>query len=138
MRNIPLTDADGKSIHLYDLKDKKAIVLVFLSFECPVSTSYSQPLADIAADLAKHDVAFFGLTTNQEETPAEVVKHAKEFKLPFPVLLDKSSSRLMRGRGVHAGGVRARRQFYPALPGQDRRLLLRPPQEEPASHRSTI
>ena len=34
--NLPFTDADGKTTHLYDLKDKKAIVLVFLSFECPV------------------------------------------------------------------------------------------------------
>jgi peroxiredoxin len=88
--NIPFTDADGKTTHLYELKDKKAIVLVFLSFECPVSTSYSQPLAEIADDLAKREVAFFALTANQEETPAEVVKHAKEFKLPFPVLLDKN------------------------------------------------
>src|SRR4051812_33856269 len=45
--NIPFTDADGKTTHLYDLKDKKAIVIVFLSFECPVSNSYAQPLAEI-------------------------------------------------------------------------------------------
>jgi len=87
--NIPFTDSDGKSTHLYDLKDKKAIVLVFLSFDCPVSTSYMQPLADMAKEWGKHGIAFVGLTTNQDETPADVAQHAKEFKLPFPVVLDK-------------------------------------------------
>ena len=37
--NLQFTDADGKALSLYDLKDKKAIVLVFLSFDCPVSQS---------------------------------------------------------------------------------------------------
>ncbi len=87
--NIPFTDADGKTTHLYDLKDKKAIVLVFLSFDCPISNSYTQPLTDIAAEYAQQDVAIVGLTTNKDETPAEVAKNAKEFKLSFPVVLDR-------------------------------------------------
>jgi peroxiredoxin len=86
--NIPLTDASGKTTYLYDIKDKKAIVLVFLSFECPVSKSYSPLLTETANDYSK-DVAFIGLSTNQDESPAEVARNAKEFDLPFPVLLDK-------------------------------------------------
>src|SRR5580704_1796229 len=45
--NVRLTDADGKSIALHDLKDKKAIVVVFLSFDCPVSTKYAPTLAEL-------------------------------------------------------------------------------------------
>src|SRR5206468_663847 len=56
--NFQLTDADGKTVSLYDLKAKKAIVLVFLSFDCPVSRSYGQPLADMAKEFAGQDVAF--------------------------------------------------------------------------------
>ena len=48
--NVTFKDANGKSFALYDFKDKKAIVVVFLSFECPVSTSYSQPLANMAKE----------------------------------------------------------------------------------------
>jgi peroxiredoxin len=87
--NLTFTDANGKTTQLYDLKDKKAIVLVFLSFECPVSKSYSQPLADMANELSKQDVQFIGLTVNQDESPAEIAKQALEFKLPFPVVLDR-------------------------------------------------
>src|SRR5437899_3246284 len=87
--NLQFTTADGKVTSLYDLKDKKAIVVVFLSFDCPVSKSYSQPLTDIAKEFDKLGVSFIGLTVNQEETPADVAKHAKEFNLPFPVVLDR-------------------------------------------------
>src|SRR3974390_1082953 len=61
--NLKATDNSGKVFSLYDLKDRKAIVIVFLSFDCPVSTSYSQPLADMAAEFGKH-VAFVGVTVN--------------------------------------------------------------------------
>src|SRR5262252_1290119 len=73
----PSTANLGKTISLYDLKDKKAIVIVFLSFECPVSASYSQPLANMATEYGKHGVAFLGVTTNDEESAAQVAKLAR-------------------------------------------------------------
>jgi peroxiredoxin len=87
--NLAFTDSAGKITSLHDLKDKKAIVIVFLSFECPVSRSYMQPLTDMATEMEKKGVAFIGLTVNQEETPAEVANLAKEFKASFPIYLDK-------------------------------------------------
>lgn len=87
--NFSLKDATGKSISLYDLKDKKAIVVVFLSFDCPVSNSYSQPLAQMHAEFGKHGVTFLGLTVNEDDTPAQVAKLAKDYSLPFTVALDK-------------------------------------------------
>lgn len=88
IENLTFKDAAGKMSSLYDLKNKKAIVIVFLSFDCPVSKSYSQPLSDMATEFGKQNVAFIGLTTNQDETPAEVAKYAKEHNLAFPVYLD--------------------------------------------------
>src|SRR5437870_311210 len=87
--NVTFTDAAGKTTTLYDLKDKKAIVLVFLSSDCPVSTSYSQSLAELATEHAKQGVAFLGLTVNQDETPAQVAKFARDYNLPFPLYLDR-------------------------------------------------
>jgi peroxiredoxin/mono/diheme cytochrome c family protein len=86
--NITFKNASGKTSTLYDLKNKKAIVIVFLSFECPVSNSYSQPLSNMATEFAKQGIAFIGLTTNQDDTPADVAKHAKEHDLKFPVFHD--------------------------------------------------
>jgi peroxiredoxin len=86
--NFGLADAQGKSWSLYNVKDQKAIVIVFLSFECPVSTSYAQPLADMAAEFGKAGVAFVGLTVNPDQSAAEVAREARNYKLPFPVFRD--------------------------------------------------
>jgi mono/diheme cytochrome c family protein len=85
--NIAFTDAAGKTTNLYDLKDRKAVVIVFLSFECPVSNSYAQPLADMAKTYGERGVAFLAVCPC-EESAAEVAKQAGEFKLPFPVYKD--------------------------------------------------
>jgi hypothetical protein len=52
VRNVTFHDAAGKTTALHDLTGKKAIVIVFLSFECPVSNNYTQPLADLAKQYA--------------------------------------------------------------------------------------
>ncbi len=85
--NLTLRDTTGKEHRLYDLKDQQAIVLVFLSFECPVSNSYAEPLADMVKEYGKHGVTFWGLTAG-DDTPEEVAKSVREFNLNFPVLLD--------------------------------------------------
>ena len=87
--NLAFKDVEGKIHRLHDQKDKKAIVLVFLSFECPVSTSYSQPLSDMANEFGSHGVVVWGLTTNEDDTRADVAKHAKDFSLSFPVFKDE-------------------------------------------------
>jgi thiol-disulfide isomerase/thioredoxin len=87
IERVYFKDASGKTIALDALKGKKATVVVFLSFECPVSSSYAQPLAELAR--AYPDVAFIGVTTNEEETAAQVAKHVQDFKLPFSVFKDE-------------------------------------------------
>src|SRR5262245_1699235 len=56
--NFTLVDSAGKSFSLHDLKGPRAVVLTFLSFDCPVSNSYSQPLADLHRSFATKGVAF--------------------------------------------------------------------------------
>ncbi|MGE3314062.1 MAG: redoxin domain-containing protein [Planctomycetaceae bacterium] len=85
---VKLKDADGKEVSLFDVKDRKAVVVLFLSFECPVSTSYSPVLADMAKRTTEQGVAFVGVCATEDESPASVAKHAAEFQLGFPVYHD--------------------------------------------------
>ncbi|MBI1830593.1 MAG: redoxin domain-containing protein, partial [Planctomycetes bacterium] len=96
MPNLTFKDEKGKIHRLYELENKKAIAIVFLSFECPVSKSYSQPLSEIAKEFEKFGVTIWGLTTNEDDTPADVAKAAKQFDLAFPVFKDE------RLRAAHA------------------------------------
>jgi peroxiredoxin/mono/diheme cytochrome c family protein len=85
--NVTFQAADGKTFALHDLKGKKAVVAVFLSFECPVSTSYSQTLATLADQYKGKGVAFLGITTEDEDA-AQLARQARAYKIPFPVLRD--------------------------------------------------
>ena len=90
----------GKTLALHDLKDQKAIVVVFLSFECPVSNSYCPILIDMVKEYGKYGVSFVGLTVNEDDSRAEVAKHAKDFGLTFPVFRD---DRLVAAEALSAG-----------------------------------
>jgi peroxiredoxin/mono/diheme cytochrome c family protein len=86
--NFTLTDANGKKVALHDLKDNKAIVVVFLSFDCPVSTAYSPILAELAKTYGPKGVAFLGINSSDEMDAAKLAKTAAEYKLPFALLKD--------------------------------------------------
>jgi peroxiredoxin len=85
--NFSLTNAAGKSVSLAGFKDKKAVVVVFLSFECPMSNSYAPTLAALHKKYHSQ-VAFLAINSSDDGTAAELAKQAREFKLPFPMLKD--------------------------------------------------
>jgi peroxiredoxin len=86
--DFTLRDAAGRPFALRDLKGKKAAVVVFLSFECPVSTGYAPALAELASAYRGRDVAFVGVSSG-EEPAARVERLATEYGLPFPVYRDE-------------------------------------------------
>lgn len=81
-----LTDVDGKPMPVDALKDNKAVVVVFLSFECPVSNSYAVTLSEMHKKYSEKGVAFVAVSTSADR--ADVKKQAGEFKLPFPIYVD--------------------------------------------------
>jgi peroxiredoxin/mono/diheme cytochrome c family protein len=86
--DVAFTDAAGKRFALADHQGKQAVVVVFLSFECPVSTSYAGPLAELARSYADRGVAFLAVSAGEDEDAAGAARHAGEYRLPFPVFAD--------------------------------------------------
>ncbi len=84
-----LPDVSGKAVALKALSSgKKAVVVLFLGTECPVNNAYSPRLAELHKDYAGKDVAFVAINANCHDTAVRIAAHAKEHKLPFPVLKD--------------------------------------------------
>jgi peroxiredoxin/mono/diheme cytochrome c family protein len=84
------TGLDGKTISISSIKEKKAIVVVFLSFDCPVSNDYSTSLAALHKDYSDKGVAFVAVVPS-EEAPATLKTLAADYKLPFPIYVDPRS-----------------------------------------------
>lgn len=87
--NLTFPDAAGKAWSLHANQTAKATVLVFLSFDCPVCTSYARPLADLAKAYQERGVTFIGLVAT-EDHDEQVRKLAADFNLGFPIFSDRN------------------------------------------------
>jgi len=99
VKDFALPDAAGKKHTAADWKGKRAVVLFFLGTDCPVSNFYCPEYARIVGAFAERGVAFYGVHADPDVTPQDAARHAAEYKLPFPVLLDPTHA-VTRQTGV--------------------------------------
>ncbi|MFH5805116.1 thioredoxin family protein [Alienimonas sp. DA493] len=90
--NLPT--ADGKTLSLKDLKDKKAVVVVFTCNHCPVAKAYEGRMKEFAAEYGKKDVALVALSVSQEpeDELSQMTARAKEQGFNFPYARDESQA----------------------------------------------
>jgi peroxiredoxin len=96
--NVALAGADGKATSLKDHAGKTATVVVFLSFDCPVSNSYATALAALHKKYSDKGVGFLALVPNEDAE--KVAKKAAEFKLPFPAFSDSKLAAVEAFRAI--------------------------------------
>jgi peroxiredoxin len=84
-----LTTVDGKTFSLAEAaKSHKAVVIMFIATKCPYSNAYNDRMRDLAAAYAKQGVLFAGINSNKTEPADEVIAHAKQHGLAFPIMKD--------------------------------------------------
>jgi peroxiredoxin len=86
--DFTLKDIDGHPVSLAGFKDKKAIVIVFVGTECPLANLYLPTLARMHRTFAAQGVQVLAINSNDQDSAADVAAHARERKLPFPMLKD--------------------------------------------------
>lgn len=87
VKNFKLEDASGKAWALHEQKSK-AIVVVFLSTECPMSRGYLPVLSKLANDYRDKGVSVIGIFPDPDTSAKQLELHRKEFSIAFPVLSD--------------------------------------------------
>ena len=86
--NFSLKDFRGQPHALADVSDKKLVVLAVLGTECPLAKLYGPRLAHLAAEFEPQGVAFFGLSSNQQDSVTELASYARVHGINFPLLKD--------------------------------------------------
>jgi peroxiredoxin len=99
-----LADAKGQRQTLADWRGRKAVVLIFLGTECPVSNGYAPTVVRLAKSYEEKGVAFYGVHPDPDVTAEAARKHASEYKLSgegirMPLLHDPRQA-LARQTGV--------------------------------------
>jgi peroxiredoxin len=84
-----LRDTEG-TVHRQDEWSRaQAIVIFFTTTDCPLSNSYIPEMNRIQKNYSARGVAFYAVQTDTTIAEAEVRRHAREFAVSFPVLLDQ-------------------------------------------------
>ncbi len=86
--DFTLKGIDGKEYSLSDFKNSKAIVIIFISTQCPVSNDYNSRMEKLYNDYKNRGVTFLGINSNKEESVDEIRAHASKNNLTFLILKD--------------------------------------------------
>lgn len=89
--NFKLKDYNGKEYQLKDFKNSKAIVIIFIATQCPVSNAYNSRMEKIYEEYKNKGIAFIGINSNKQESSEEIKEHAKKNNLNFIILKDEKN-----------------------------------------------
>lgn len=99
VEGLALRDTAGKEHTQAEWKGRSAVVLLFLGTQCPVSNGYAPEFERLAKHYAEKGVLVWGLHPDPDVTAEIARKHAAEYRLSFPILLDPEQ-RAARQAGV--------------------------------------
>jgi len=84
---LEFSDVNGRAHTPLVAGDKKAVVLIFISRDCPISNAFVPEMNRIAADYGSR-AAIYLVQADVELSADEARKHAELFQIKPPVLLD--------------------------------------------------
>jgi peroxiredoxin len=88
VREFQLRDTQGSLHTAADWSGAKAIVLFFVTNDCPVTNSYVPEMNRIQAAYAARGVRTFAVQADTSVPTSAVGEYAREYRYGFPLLLD--------------------------------------------------
>ncbi|MBW3624644.1 MAG: redoxin domain-containing protein [Armatimonadetes bacterium] len=89
-KGLSFRDVKGKPYTLADLSGSKATVFLFIGTECPIANGYTPRIRNMGRSFQRQGVRTFAVYSNRNETKAQVLRHAMERDLPFPIVKDET------------------------------------------------
>src|SRR5262249_25509089 len=75
--DFTLRDINGRRVSLSGLRDKNAIVIVFVGTECPIANLYIPTLIEMHQKYSAKRVQFLLINSNDQDAALEVARHAR-------------------------------------------------------------
>src|ERR1039458_5994551 len=83
-----LRDTEGVEHHPNEWAQARAVVLFFVTTDCPLSNGYAPEMNRIEQAYASRGVLFYAVQGDTTIPDEEVRRHAREYGYRFPALLD--------------------------------------------------
>ena len=91
VEDFSLADYNGNKHSLSQYKDSKAIVVMFIATECPVSNAYNARMEKLFKEYNEKGFTFLGINSNKAESVSRIKEHAVENELTFTILKDEKN-----------------------------------------------
>lgn len=89
--NFTLKGVDGTAYSLNDVKDSKALVIMFWSTQCPNVQPYTDRINELAKEYSAKGITFWAVNSNSTESYEDVKAHIKDKNYSFPELKDDNN-----------------------------------------------
>jgi hypothetical protein len=96
----PVIDLGGHAVDPLHNATAKAIVLVFVRTDCPISNRYAPVLNDLYRKFARNGASFWLIYLDPHQSLHEVRRHVEEYGYHAHIGIDRSHS-LAKAAGVH-------------------------------------
>ncbi|HEV2962223.1 MAG TPA: redoxin domain-containing protein [Candidatus Angelobacter sp.] len=91
-QKMSLADSEGKMHTSAEWAGKRAVVLLFVTTDCPLSNGYVPEFNRLERAFGQQGVIFYAVQGDATIAAEEVRRHVKEFGYRFPYLLDPQES----------------------------------------------
>ena len=85
-------DLDGKSYSLKASEEQRALVLIFVTTDCPIANSYQPLLARLHKEFQNRGFEFALIHEGHNQTLEKLKEHSAEYSVPFSVVMDAEHS----------------------------------------------
>jgi len=85
---LTIQDLAGKTHTPWSDEKTKAVVIAFVSIDCPIANFYQPSLRHLQKQFADKGVSFFQIHPDPEVAPEDARKHIKDFQIKAPVAID--------------------------------------------------
>ena len=96
-----LVDLKNRAADPFENSNAKAIVLLFVRTDCPISNRYAPEIERLYEMYCSRNVKFWLVYPDADTLPETIVEHLKEYRLSLPALRDPRHS-LVKRAGVRA------------------------------------
>ena len=87
-----LRDTQGATHTSAEWAGHKAMLLYFITVDCPVGNSYVPEMNRLREAYAARGIAFYAVQADPSVAEAEVVRYARDYRYSFPLLLDPAQT----------------------------------------------
>ena len=91
-QTISLADSEGRTHTSAEWAGKRAVVLLFVTTDCPLSNAYVPEFNRLQRAYASQGIVFYAVQGDATIAAEEVRRHVKEFAYGFPYLIDPQES----------------------------------------------